>query len=546
MQIVSIVLVASTILMSSYIAVPTKVVSAQSSKGGTGSVPIDTLFNWHNIQLQSKNFILDSLAWNVAKMTLQQLTTSIVNWINNGFEGSPAFLDNPEAFFLDLGDEITGNFIANVGPLQNLCSPWNIDLRLSLALGQTRSMSERYRCTLETIIGNAQNASINGYSIEGFTSGDFSQGGWPAFIAMTSEPQNNPYGSYLQAKSDLEAQIFGKKQDVNNDLNRGQGFLSYSDCQTISENDLMYDYGIQKSELEKLNLEGSIQSDGTSGYENGSWSQSTINRKTDSKTGKAVYQRCQVTTPGSVINAGLNKSLGSSIDQLNLADSINEITSALFAQLISQVFTQGLGGTTRRTGGRTQSYIDQLNAQSRGAGAYSNSAQNIQSGYATYLNKAQEVAEIYRQATAAFDIASDNLSLAQGCFQDITTTESARASAKGEAQRNADEIASILINQLAPTALIYTEKHRAAQTTVDTISARVRSAQNISDTQTAQEATNQYQEFIATQIPIIQQGRENGTADLATAQEQAAKFNKSAEEYMSSCRSLKSSAQNSR
>jgi hypothetical protein len=510
---------------------------APSRTHAIGAVPIDTLFNWHNIQQQTKDFVLDSLAWNVAKMTLQQLTTSIVNWINTGFEGSPAFIDNPEAFFLDLGDEITGNFIANVGPLQNLCSPWNIDLRLSLALGQTSSMSERYRCTLETIIGNAQNASINGYSIEGFTSGDFSQGGWPAFIAMTSEPQNNPYGSYLQAKSDLEAQIFGKEQKVNNDLNRGQGFLSWESCTTavIDANGTGgASLGLDQRDLVQLNNTGSVTSANGSKYK----------AVRDEETGYMEYKTCSVQTPGSVIGAGLNKSLGSSVDQLNLADSINEISSALFAQLISQVFTQGLGGTTRRSGGQTQSYIDQLNAQSRGAGAYSNSAQNVQSSYATYLSEAQSVAATYQQAVSAFDIARSNFSIAQGCFQDITVTGT-RSSAISEAQRNAEAIQAILINQVAPAALVYSTKRDAANTTISLIESRVRSAQNISDAQSAQEASNQLQEFIASNLPGIQQGRDNGATDLADAQAKAAQFNTSAEQYMNTCRSLKNSANSS-
>lgn len=530
-KLVLMTMIVAVVISAILIATPTSYAQQK------GSVPIDTKFNWHNIQQQTKDFVLNSLAWNVAKMTLQQLTSSIVNWINTGFEGSPAFIDNPEAFFLDLGDEITGNFIANVGPLQNLCSPWNIDLRLSLALGQTRSMSERYRCTLETIIGNAQNASINGYSIEGFTSGDFSQGGWPAFIAMTSEPQNNPYGSYLQAKSDLEAQIFNKEQKVNNDLNRGQGFLSWEKCSNAvidANGSGGTELGLDQRDLIQLNNTGTVNAGGTK-----------YKAVKDEKTGRTSYQTCSVQTPGSVIGAGLNKSLGSSVDQLNLADSINEISSALFAQLISQVFTEGLGGTSQRRGGQTQSYIDQLYAQSRGTGAYSNSTQNIQASYASYLSDAQAIANTYAQAVGAFDTARSNFSLAVGCFQDITVT-SAKESAKNEAQRNIDAIQAILINQLAPAALVYSTKLDAANTTISTINSRVRSAQDIADAQGAQEASNQLQEFIATQLPIIQQGREQGDEDLSAAQTQAAGFNTSAEQYMNVCRSLKSSSTGTR
>ncbi|MEN9912656.1 MAG: hypothetical protein RLY66_64 [Candidatus Parcubacteria bacterium] len=502
-----------------------------------GAVPVDTTFNFHSIQQQTKDFVLNSLAWNVAKMTLQQLTTSIVNWINTGFEGSPAFIDNPEAFFLDLGDQVTGNFIANVGPLQSLCSPWNIDLRLSLALGQTRSMSERYRCTLSTLIGNAQNATINGYSIEGFTSGDFAQGGWPAFMIMTSEPRNNPYGSYLQAKSDLDQQIAAKQNSVNSDLDRGQGFLSWQKCVPTNVNSNTGNassLGLNQNDLAQLNANGSVNANGTS-----------YKTSTDPETGYTVYETCSVQTPGSVISAGLNKSLGSSVDQLNLADSINEITSALFAQLISQVFTKGLGGSSQRSGGQTQSYIEQLNAQSRGAGAYSNSTQNIQASYAIYLTDAQSIVSTYQQAVGAFDTTRSSFSIAQGCFQDIALVAT-KQTIKNEAQRNADAIQSLLINQFGPAALIYSDKLSTANRIVSTINSRVNSAQNITDAQSAQTASNQLQEFIATQVPAIQQGKDLGAADLTAARAQAAQFKTNADQYMNMCTSLKSQSGSSR
>jgi len=204
----------------------------------------DTLNAVIQYWLELKYAVLDPLAWGLAKMLLQQMTASTVNWVNSGFKGSPAFLTNPAGYFANIGDQATGALIANSGALSSLCSPFSVDIRLALALGQAGGGgggSGRYACTLSTIINNAQNfaknpgqaVTVNGQSINGFMGGDFSQGGWPAFIAL-SEPQNNESGAYLQAHSDLLQQIGAKQSQTNQQLNQGKGFLSFQSCKDVS------------------------------------------------------------------------------------------------------------------------------------------------------------------------------------------------------------------------------------------------------------------------------------------------------------------------
>ena len=106
---------------------------------------------------------------------------------------------------------------------------------------------------------------------------------------------------------------------------------------------------------------------------------------------------------GSVINSQLEKQLGSGVDQLNLAQSINQIISALMSQLVSQVLHQGLGGTTQKPSGVTQSYIQQLSAEANGPSVYTQSAQNIQGTYGPYITTAQNTASIYNQIVGYFN-----------------------------------------------------------------------------------------------------------------------------------------------
>ena len=170
-----------------------------------------------------KEYVLDPLVSGLAEMMLQEMTTSVVNWINSGFEGSPSFIQNPGAFFLDIADQATGQFIS--GELAELCSPFSIDIRIALSFKYRPFVRNRYACTLGTIISNTKNAVENA-SINGFTAGDFKQGGWPAFVSLTTEPQNNVFGAYIEAESDLSFRVASKQNQQRDELNQGKGFLS--------------------------------------------------------------------------------------------------------------------------------------------------------------------------------------------------------------------------------------------------------------------------------------------------------------------------------
>lgn len=269
-----------------------------------------------------KEMILDPIANGLAKMVVQQITNSIVNWINSGFEGSPSFVQNPGAFFLDIADQATGQFLTG-GILNQLCSPFSIDLRIALSFKYHPRAQKRYACTLSTIIKNTVSAAKNA-SINGFTAGDFKQGGWPAFVSLTTEPQNNIYGAYLQAESDLSFNVASMKAEQRDELNQGKGFLSWKKCKNVP-------------------VEGG-----------------------DPSTGEGTTKKvCETQTPGSVISGSLEKTLGSGTDQLNLADEFGEIVNALFAALITKVISSsGLAGTSQRDYSGT-SYLDQINGATK-------------------------------------------------------------------------------------------------------------------------------------------------------------------------------------
>jgi hypothetical protein len=307
-----------------------------------------TSFSTYSIQF--KEFVLDGLAVALTKQIIRQLTSSIVNWINSGFEGSPSFISDPGSFFLDVADQVTGAFLSKYGgPLVDLCSPFSIDIRLALAFKYRPYNPKRYTCTLNTIIKNSKNA-VEGASINGFTAGDFRQGGWPAFVTMTTEPQNNQIGAYLEADNELSIKVANAQIEKKQEINQGRGFLSWKECKNVPP----------ANQIEGSNSgtgEGTVTADDSAGS-------GEVDQNTTSSTGQAQVSAgtkvCTTKTPGSVIEGQLQNSLGGPLRELELADEINEIVNALFAQLVTQVLQKGLSGVSGSGSGDNSSYINQI------------------------------------------------------------------------------------------------------------------------------------------------------------------------------------------
>ncbi len=261
--------------------------------------------------LISKEFTLDMIANALAKSFVSAITASIVQWINSGFQGSPAFISDLDGFLLDVADEAAGEFISGISEIGSfICSPFKLDIQIALSLQyQTAREGQPYRgCRLSDMVGN----------IEDFLAGEFSQGGWEDWFTIVAEPQlYTPYGQLLEAQAGLRASIRNAEGKELQVTSWGDGFLSGKLCEVI---------------------EGS-------------------------STNK---ERCVISKPGTVIANSLNKALGAGQDALISADEVNEIVSALLGQIAAQALTgtAGLLGLSSSGGGGGGSYLDQLNQDS--------------------------------------------------------------------------------------------------------------------------------------------------------------------------------------
>ncbi|MFT7644552.1 MAG: hypothetical protein ACI9BF_000201 [Candidatus Paceibacteria bacterium] len=246
--------------------------------------------------------IADAIFWSLAKSAVSSMASSIVSWINSGFEGSPAFVTNLDSFLLNVADEAFGSYMEELGGNYSfICSPFSLDVRLALALQyqQTRNQEAAPTCTFSGALANIEDF-IGGTG----GLGSFSEnGGWKNWIKITTQSQTyTPYGSVLSAQVEMKARLINAKGEEIKLLEFGDGFLSMKSCETVP--------GPEKREV------------------------------------------CGITTPGKVIEDSLTFNLSTGQRSLIAADEVNEIIGALIGQLGVKVITgaSGLLGLSPGTG----------------------------------------------------------------------------------------------------------------------------------------------------------------------------------------------------
>lgn len=301
-------------------------VAAQSVAGSASGLPVSDLGTHINTSIgnlntgaiTAKECVLDGIGIALAEGMISALSQGIVDWINGGFEGSPAFVTDLNGFLGEVADHTALDFIEGT-ELGFLCSPFELDVRITLAV-QRQPFQERIRCSLGEVIDNADR----------FFSGDFSQGGWPAWFKVHTDLQNMPYGALLLASAELDARIDSRVGEERTLLNFGNGIFSKGKC--VSG--------------------GSTHAGGNTPNHAGG-----TNYPSNSKFGCiSSGGKWTIVTPGQQIEEQLNNAIGAGQRRLEVADEFDEIINALLAQLSRQALTSidGLVGLSSRSSSSAQ------------------------------------------------------------------------------------------------------------------------------------------------------------------------------------------------
>ena len=235
--------------------------------------------------IATKKNVFDCIAWAIAKMIWRSIAASVIDWINGGFNGKPAFMQNFDRFLLGIADNIAGQVIQGAG-LGFLCSPFQLKIRIALATRYSQRGAPQ--CTLTQVIANVQNFMRN-----------FQQGGWGAWIQFTSAPQNNPFGGYLLGEATISLRTDDAKSQQSQQLSWGSGFLS-----------------LTQQTCRQVPVSVSVAGGQT--------------------LAPQMTQRCTSTiqTPGELIAHKLGTTVDAPELSILMADELNEIIDALSQQLI--------------------------------------------------------------------------------------------------------------------------------------------------------------------------------------------------------------------
>ena len=250
----------------------------------------------------------------IAKKALKKITESTVNWANQGFEGKPLFLQNPDSFFTDIEHDEIKETVNEIGG-----DPVNFPWGRGIAINKVREARGKSKSTTKERIGvfdlDTRFDLNSPEEIEQFYS-DTRIGGWDGWTAMINNPNNNPIGFDLAVSNDLNKQTDQKTENWEKSI---QGmFLPTQECADPS--------GTTRKIEDDARNSGDMER-----YER---------------------ERCKQwkdTTPSSLVADKISSALTSGDRQSELSAALGSSLSQIFSTLLNTLIDKGLSALSTNT-----------------------------------------------------------------------------------------------------------------------------------------------------------------------------------------------------
>ena len=252
-----------------------------------------------------KECTLDGVVSAIRESIASALVQAVIRAVNEGPDGTPQFVDDLDLHLLPIADEAALNTFRNFAT-NSICAPYRSQIKASAArryLNFTREPQRSYTCSFA---GSAEEQ-------QRFLSGDFTGGGYQSLFAMAFNPANHPLGAWQEFTTVSDLSIAHALQKARTQLDWGQGFKPNEEIVSVTM-----------------------------------------------PTGETQTLR-RTLTPGIVIQGVLQQALGSGFRQLENANEIDQVVSALFSGMSNYVVSdvRGLSGLTQSSSG-SDSYVARL------------------------------------------------------------------------------------------------------------------------------------------------------------------------------------------
>jgi len=319
----------------------------------------------------------NGIAYTLAKKQLSDMTKYTMSWISTGFNGNPMYLVNAKKYlesvtddliednlydFLNFDEDITKEICVEYEKTEeeayedwteNYSDTWTWDdfvityypsgfatesetdcaeyqtQKIGTSYPYSQSFATSYIMTYKNWNYNYEDSmkSSLSYYLTGTSTmddfeDDFSLGGWNGWLALTQRPQNNLIGYSLLESEKIQETIDEEKTETENELSWGQGYFSQKNCAVTEESKAKTLYALQKSQGKTTLTQSEwIAENYPDGYDCEKW---------------------ETVTPGSAIKNKVDTYLNTPERQLEIADSINDVLSVVFSNIISKFQYQGL------------------------------------------------------------------------------------------------------------------------------------------------------------------------------------------------------------
>ncbi len=160
------------------------------------------------------------------------MTNQIDSYINQSNKGGPAFATDPEQFFQQDADNVAMAFInsAQNAALAPGAAPYQSQVNTAVFQNYSDSRLVSASTTGDRTPYLASNPlSGTTQSQQAFLNGDFSQGGWDQWYAMTQNG-GNAYSATIDAQTQLSTRVQTSQQTQQSLLNWANGFIGKSIC----------------------------------------------------------------------------------------------------------------------------------------------------------------------------------------------------------------------------------------------------------------------------------------------------------------------------
>ncbi len=270
--------------------------------------------------------LLKTTTETIKRSLLYQLSNQITQWIVN--DEKPQFIKDPGQFLKDTAQLAIDRTISRIAP--RLCEPFQLSIvaQIPTTNRQANPFYEELTCTLDQVTDNI-----------GAFYNDFRNGGWISYQEMW-KPQNNYYGASMLVEEELARQQYAATQLVEQDLQRGSGFPSQTQCvewrlyvpTECRLNDL------QKKMSDILNVSGVCYE-----YDGETISYEAIPPKERSGAFWACT-RDEITNPGTVTARLGEKAQQMELNQLENTDDIENFLDTIGDAIINKLVKSGVTG----------------------------------------------------------------------------------------------------------------------------------------------------------------------------------------------------------